>query len=197
MQINFDFITHINNASQQLRQTGHEKIITFERPQVYRSQVTTVQKLITLHGRPGISFDPTTLGDDQFGRELGMYPPNTRAFAQGDQLPQAFSVWEARLDALMYAEAWNEQLLTEAEYLEFMPGCQNIVALWNQTMESLGLEYRFYGTMDWGRPDILFDKASHTLRIFGKTHLGTGLRGPTPYPAIGFHQVNLGCQSPQ
>jgi hypothetical protein len=194
-----DFIANLNAVSQKLRQPCPPEIIIYERPQVYRSREITVQRLVTLRGKPGISFDPKSLvEDDQIGRELGMYPPNTRLFAEGHDLSQmAFSVWEAGVDALVYAEAWDEHLLTDAQCQEFLRRCQDIVQLWNETMKSLGLEYRFYGTMDWRRREIPFHEATNTLRFFGKTHIGADSRGPPPYRAVGFHQVNFASQSPQ
>jgi hypothetical protein len=192
------FISYLNAISQKLRQPRPAEIITFERQQVYRSKEITVQRLITLRGKPGISFDPKRLvEDDQIGRELGMYPPNTRAFAEGHVSQMAFSVWEAGLDALVYAEGWDEHLLTEAQCQEFLRRCQDVVHLWNDTMESLGFEYRFYGTMDWRRSEIPFHQATNTIRFFGKTHLGTDARVPVPHRALGFHQVNFVSQSPQ
>jgi hypothetical protein len=174
----YSFIACLNAISDQLPHPRPAEIIVYERPQMYRSGGITQQRLITLRGHPDISFYPELhVEDDQIGRELGMYPPNTLLFAKGQEM--TFSVWEAGLDALVYAERWDEHRLTDAECQEFLQRCQNSVDLWNETMKSLGLEYQFYGTMDWGRPDIPFDLATKTLRLFGKTHLGADSRLPT------------------
>ena len=117
----YNFITRLNAISDQLLQPRPAEIIVCERPQMYRSGGITQQRLITLRGHPDISFDPEPpIEDDQIGRELGMYPPNTLLFAKGqDPRQMTFSVWEAGLDALVYAEAWDEHRLTDAECQEF------------------------------------------------------------------------------
>jgi hypothetical protein len=127
-----------------------------------------------------------------------MYPPNTRMFAEGHDLSQmAFSVWEAGLDALIYAEAWDEHLLTDAQRQEFLRRCQELVHSWNEVMKGLGLEYRFYGTMDWRRQEIPFHEATNTPRFYGKAYLGSESRAGSIGCSVGFHQVNFPNQSPQ
>jgi hypothetical protein len=44
-------------------------------------------------------------------------------------------------------------------------------------MESLGLPYRVYGTMDWRRRDIPWHEAVNTKRVCGKEFLGIDRRG--------------------
>lgn len=195
-----DFIKYLNGVSQQLHQPRPAEVIICERPQKYRSGEITVQRLVTLRGKPGISFDSKShVEDEQIGRELGMYPPNARLFAEGHDLSQmAFSIWEAGLDALIYAEAWDEDLLTDAQRQEFLRRCQDVVHLWNETMKGLGLEYRFYGTMDWRRREVPFHEAKNTLRFYGKTHLGYESRVPSLLGcSVGFHQLNFVSQSAQ
>jgi hypothetical protein len=195
-----DFLAYLNEISQRLNHPRPAEIIIYERPQMYRSRDVTVQRLVTLRGKTGISFDPNSIvGDAQIGRELGMYEPNTKAFAEGHDLSHlAFSVWEAGVDALMYAEAWDEKFLSVEQRQEFLRRCQELVHQWNEIMKGLGLEYRFYGTMDWRRQETPFVEAKNTQRFYGKTHLGYDSRAPISNGhSIGLPQVNFISQSPQ
>src|SRR5205814_10104971 len=41
---------------------------------------------------------------------------------------------------------------------------------------SLGLVYRFYGTMDWKKTEVPWEKAERSQKYFGKTFIGCDTR---------------------
>jgi hypothetical protein len=109
-----------------------------------------------------------------------MYPRNAEHFAAGlleGETGTAFSIWEAGSDVLLYAERWSEALLSQLEVQEFIVHCEKRVALWNSSMESLGLPYRVYGTMDWKHSEVPWHEAVNTKRLFGKEYIGIDRRG--------------------
>jgi hypothetical protein len=109
-----------------------------------------------------------------------MYPRNAEQFAAGlfeGETQTAFSIWEAGADVLLYSEIWSEALLSPSELEEFIVRCEERVALWNSSLESLGLPYRVYGTMDWKRSEVPWHKAVNTKRLFGKEFIGIDRRG--------------------
>jgi hypothetical protein len=176
-----DFIKYLNKTSSEV--PAHNgpvpEVIILHRPQVYRSGDGIEQGLVTRLNNPRVRFttDPP-VGDDEIGRELDMYPPNADNFAwASDCTHTAFSIWEIGSEALLYAEAWCEDLLSPTQLEEFLASCEKRIRMWNAAMEKLGLSYRFYGTMDWNRSELCYHKAEMTKRLFGREFIGADKRG--------------------
>jgi hypothetical protein len=140
-----------------------DEVIIVPRRQIYRAGGETEQRLIARRNCPRVRLEPEPLiRDDELGRELDMYPRNAEHFAAGlleGETRTAFLIWEAGSDVLLYAETWSEALLSPLEVQEFIVHCEKRVARWNSSMESLGLPYRFYGTMDWKRSEVPWHEA--------------------------------------
>jgi hypothetical protein len=172
-----DFVALLSNWSLDLKIV---EVIIVQRRQMYRSGAVTEQRLIARRECPRVRFEAEPpVRDDELGRELDMYPRNAEQFAAGrlEGETRTFSIWEAGSDVLLYAEMWSEALLSPLEVREFVGDCVKRVALWNSSMESLGLPYRFYGTMDSKRSEVPWDKAVNTKRICGKPFIGIDRRG--------------------
>jgi hypothetical protein len=170
----------LSTWSRQLSGTGQiDEVIIVARRQLYRSGGETEQGLIARRNCPRVRLESEPpIRDDELGRELDMYPRNAEQFAAGLlEAETAFSIWEAGSDVLLYAEGWSEALLSPSEIQEFIVHCEKRVALWNSAMESLGLPYRFYGTMDWKRSEVPWHEAVNTKRVCGKEFLGVDRRG--------------------
>jgi hypothetical protein len=175
-----ELVDLLSKWSEQLSWTGQiDEIIIVPRRQLYRSGGETEQRLIARRNCPRVRLDPyPPIRDDELGRELDMYPRNAEQFAAGLlEAETAFSIWEAGSEVLLYAEGWSETLLSPSEVQEFIVHCEKRVALWNSSMESLGLAYRFYGTMDWKRSEVPWHDAVNTKRLCGKEFLGVDRRG--------------------
>ena len=91
--------------------------------------------------------------DATIGQLLGMYPPNTLQFASGllDHAKTAFEIWETKTRTLIYAEVWEENLLSYQEKCEFTMLSAGKVESWNRAMELLGFGYRFEGDIQMKR----------------------------------------------
>ena len=174
-----EFVELLNDWSRQLAWTGQvDRVIIVNRPQIYRSGGWTEQVLVARDNCPRVRKTREPVRDAELGRELDMYPCNADQFAAGLlEAETAFSIWEVGSDVLLYAEGWSENLLTPSAVQEFIVHCEKRVALWNSAMESLGLPYRFYGTMDWKRTEVPWQQALKTKRICGKEFLGIERRG--------------------
>ena len=163
-----------------------DEVIIGLRRQIYRSGTETDQGLIARRNCPRVRLEPEPpIRDDELGRELDMYPRNAEHFVAGQldgEKGTAFSIWEAGSDALLYAERWSEALLSHLEVQEFIVHCEKRVALWNSSMESLGLPYRVYGTMDWKRSEVPWHEAVNTKRVCGKEYIGIDRRGMGDIP---------------
>jgi hypothetical protein len=146
------FIKYLNQISTEIpKNLGPPvDVIILQRPQVYRSGDGIEQRLITRCNNPRVRFTTERpVCDEELGRELDIYPPNADNFASSnDCMPSVFSIWEVGSDALLYAEAWSEKLLSATQLGEFHLHCEKRLRLWNAAMENLGLSYRFYGTME-------------------------------------------------
>jgi len=175
-----ELVDLLSKWSRQLSWTVQiDEVIIVPRKQLYRSGGETEHGLIARRNCPRVRLDPEPpIRDDELGRELDMYPRNTELFAAGVlDAETAFSIWEAGSEVLLYAEGWSETLLSPSEVQEFIVHCEKRVALWNSSMESLGLAYRFYGTMDWKRSEVPWHEAVNTKRLCGKDFLGVDRRG--------------------
>jgi len=175
-----ELVDLLSKWSRQLAWTGQiDEVIIVPRRQVYRCGGETEQGLIARRNCPRVRLDPEPpIRDDELGRELDMYPRNADQFATGliEEADTAFSIWEAGSDVLLYAEGWSEDHLSPSELQEFIVHCEKRLALWNSSMESLGLSYRFYGTMDWRRSEVPWHEAVNTKRLCGKEFLGVDRR---------------------
>jgi hypothetical protein len=173
-----NFLQHLNECSKYLPKV--QQIIVLNRPQLYRSGDGIEQGLIVRQHNHRVRYSvDRPVKDDEIGRELDMYPPNCDFFVGGYELGEtAFSIWEVGTEALLYAEAWRDDLLTPDQLQEFLVHCEKRVNLWNATMEKLGFKYRFYGTMDWNRSDLPCHSAVKTKKFCGKEYLGAKCRGP-------------------
>jgi hypothetical protein len=158
-----------------------DEVIIVTRRRIYPCGTEAEQGVIARRNCPRVHLEPEPpIRDDELGRELDMYPRNAEQFAAGlleGETQTAFSIWEAGADVLLYAERWSEALLSPSELQEFIVRCEERVALWNSSMESLGLPYRVYGTMDWRRRDVPWHEAVNTKRVFGKEFIGIVKRG--------------------
>src|SRR5271170_4889651 len=135
-----------------------DELMILLRPRLYRSgpmEGIQPQALIARKNcsRVRLTTDPP-IGDEEIGRELDMYHPNTQHFAsEAYDFPQTgFSVWEVWPNAsitnsLLFAETWSANHLSNSQIEEFIVYCNKRVSLWNSSMEKLGLPYRFIGTM--------------------------------------------------
>jgi hypothetical protein len=178
------FIYYLNKLSQQMSTNARtvDELIILTRPQLYRTGTIVEQKLITLRNCPNVRMmTEPSVEDSEIGRELDMYHVNADYFAKAEFVEDAFSVWEAGTDALMYAEIWSPDSLSSSQLQEFLKHCEKRIALWNSAMERMKLPYRFYGTMDWTRSEIPFHKAVRTKKLFGKEFLGVDCRGSVLY----------------
>jgi hypothetical protein len=155
------------------------EVTILHRPQVYRSGDGIEQGLVTRVENPRVRYttDPP-VRDDEIGRELDMYHPNVDNFANAcdSYIHFAFSIWEVGSDALLYAEAWCEELLTEEQLQEFLVHGEKRVSMWNVAMEKLGLSYRFYGSLDWNRTELPDHHAEKTIRLYGTEFIGAEKR---------------------
>ena len=175
-----ELLGHLSEWSRDLSWTGQiDEVIIVPRRQIYRSGGETKQRLIARRNCPRVRFEmEPPIRDDELGRELDMYPRNAEQFAAGLLDGETtFSIWEAGSEVLLYAETWSEDLLSHWEAQEFFVHCEKLVAPWNSSMESLGLPYRFYGTMDWKRSEVPWHKAVKTKKFFGKAFIGVDRRG--------------------
>src|SRR5277367_2621246 len=169
----------LSEWSRHLSWTGQiDEVVIVKRRQILLSGTVIDQGLIARCNCPWVRFESEPpIRDDELGRELDMYPRNAEQFAVGLLGAEtAFSIWEAGSDVLLYAETWSEALLSPLEVQEFIVHCEKRVALWNSSMESLGLSYRFYGTMDWKRSEVPWHEAVNTKRLCGKEFLGVDRR---------------------
>lgn len=174
-----NFIEYLNQSSNYLPKV--QKVTILNRPQRYRTGDGVEQSLIVRQNNPRVRFDLNRpVRDDEIGRELDMYPPNCDFFVEGYEMGEtAFSIWEVGTETLLYAEAFSDKLLSPKQMDEFIVHCENRIALWNGAMESLGLSYRFYGTMDWKRSDTKYHGSAKTKKFCGKEYLGANCRGTT------------------
>jgi hypothetical protein len=189
-----DFIKYLNKISTEFPKClgTIPEIVILKRPQVYRSGDGIEQGLVTRRNNPRVRFTTSPpVGDDEIGRELDMYPPNTDNFVRScDCTHIAFSIWEVGSEALLYAEAWSEELLSPAQTREFLRHCEKRLRMWNAAMEKLGLTFRFYGTMDWNRSELCYHEAAITKRLFGREFVGADKRGEE-YRGVGIKVLPL------
>lgn len=174
------FVHYLNKLSQQASTNARtiDELIILTRPQLYRTGTIVEQKLITLRNCPNVRMlTEPPVQDNEIGRELDMYHVNADYFATTESVEDAFSVWEAGTDALIYAEIWSQDSLSSSQLEEFVEHCEERISLWNSAMERMKLPYRFYGTMDWARSEVPFHKAVRTKKLFGKEFLGVDCRG--------------------
>jgi len=170
----------LSEWSRHLSWTGQiDQVVIVKRRQIQLSGSVIDQRLIARRNCPRVRFESEPpIRDDELGRELDMYPRNAEQFSVGLLGAEtAFSIWEAGSDVLLFAETWSEALLSPSEVQEFILHCEKRVALWNSSMESLNLPYRFYGTMDWKRSEVPWHEAVITKRLCGKEFLGVDRRG--------------------
>ena len=94
--------------------------------------------------------------DTTMGQLLGMYPRNTLHFASGqlDHAKTAFEIWESWTRTLIYAEVWEENLLSDQEKVEFIMLSKAKVESWNRAMKMLGFVYRFDGVIQMKERDV-------------------------------------------
>ena len=174
------FIRYLNKVSRRIqkRHSHVQELLVLNRSHIYSSGGVVEQGTVVRCKNPRVrpTSDPP-INDAEIGRELDMYPLNADQFAAEQELGDAFTIWEAGSEALLYAERWSRDLLSHTQLQEFLVHCQKRVALWNAAMEKLGLPYRFYGTMDWKRSEIPWDEAANTISLFGKPYLGASRRG--------------------
>ena len=144
-----NFLSRLNESSKYLPQV--KQIMVLNRSQVYRSGDGIEQGLIVCEHNPRVRFSTDRpVRDDEIGRELDMYPPNCDFFVGGYEMGEtAFSIWEVGTEALLYAEAWSDDLLTPEQVQEFLVYCEKRVNIWNAVIEKLGFKYCFYKTIDW------------------------------------------------
>lgn len=198
-----EFVEHLNKFSRQIAAKNDQpvdELYLLDRHQTYRDGRGIKQAFIIRHNcsRVRLTSDPP-VGDEEIGRELDMYPPNVDYFASNYDVgwtPRtAFSVWEVGTEALLYAEAFDPDLLSPQQKEEFRIHCDQRLALWNSAMEKLGLTYRFYGTLDWSRIEVPFQNAVKTKKLFGKEFLGVDGR-PKYSPHLSLKIAHPSQQSP-
>jgi hypothetical protein len=150
-----------------------DEVILLGRPQVYCFGGGTHQKIIVRKHNPRVSMTADRPVDDhQIGRELDMYPSNILHFAGCKLGETAFTIWEVGSEALLYSEVWSDKLLSTSQLKEFLDFCDKRLGVWNSAMEKLGLTYRFYGTMDSRRSEMVHHRAEKTKRFCGREFLG-------------------------
>lgn len=173
-----EFIDNLNKISTQVSTKMIEDVVILERPQVYRNGERSQQELIARKNSHRILWRADgPIGDDQIGRELDMFDLNVDLFAGGYIMgKEGFSIWEVATETLLYAEAWREDCMSPAQLKEFIVHCERMVSVWNSSMEKLGLPYRFYGSLDWGRREVAWSEAVRTKRLCGKEFIGCDSR---------------------
>jgi len=169
-----EFVDSLNKISAQAPTKMIDEVVILERPQVYSDGEEIQQELIVRKNSRRVRwYTDGPVGDDQIGRELDMYDLNVRLFAEGYIMGQdGFSIWEVGSESLLYVEAWREDFMTPVQLRDFLVHCERMVSVWNSAMEKLGLVYRFYGSMDWGRLEVPWSEAVKTKKLCGKEFLG-------------------------
>lgn len=175
-----EFVINLNRLCQHLPASvgTFEELIILPRLQIYRTGLVVNQEIIARRNCPGVRMTKyPPIRDDEVGRELDMYPPNVDYFVSTfDIAENAFSVWEAGADVLLFAEVFSPENLSPPQLQYFLQHCEETISRWNSAMERMGLVYRVYGTMDWCRSDVPFEQAEKTMQYFGKAFIGTDRR---------------------